>query len=170
MNNERQGIRFFHLVPLFVFLLIFNGCGYSIYRHADLPYKEIGIGLIENRTLEPKLQDKLHKALAEEFLRQGIIFSNTAAYKLTAVINNFEMRSLSEKNGITIQYSILVNADFRLADQTGTIREIKNTRSPFFVSFTGSEDLGSLLAARELAEERALRDIAVEIVGALIYK
>ena len=170
MKNGQQRKRCFSLVPVVLYLFMCAGCGYSVHRHADLPYKEIGIGLIENRTLEPKLGDKLYKALAEEFLAQGIVFNNASPYKLTGVINKYGMTSLSEKNGITIEYSLQVSADFRLVDNEGKVLEIKNISSPFFVSFAGSEDLAGLLASRELAEEKAMRDIASEVVGALIYK
>jgi len=153
-----------------IVLLLAAGCGYSIQRHADLPYKEIAIGVIENRTLQPKLEDKLHNALVEEFLRQGITVNRNSPSKLTAVINNFEMSSLSEKEEVTIQYRVLVNADFRLVDKDGKELEIKNINSPFIVSFAGSEDLGKLLAARETAEDKALKDVASEVAGALIYK
>ena len=47
---------------------------------------------------------------------------------------------------------------------------IKNADSPFIVSFASAEDLGILLAKKELAEEKASRDVAMRIVGALIYK
>jgi hypothetical protein len=43
-------------------------------------------------------------------------------------------------------------------------------KSPFIVSFTGSSDLGTLVATKESAEERAMADIAMELVGELIYK
>lgn len=163
-------MRPFFIIPAIIFLLIASGCGYSVYRHADLPYKEISIGVIENKTLQPKLQDKLHRALTEELLRQGISVNKTSAYRLSGVINKFELSSLSEKQEVTIQYRVVLNADFRLTGDAGKTLEIKKITSPFIVSFTASEDLGRLLAARDVAEERALRDIASEVVGALIYK
>lgn len=167
-TNRRKIIS---LLVLAVALILFvTGCGYSIHGQASLPFREIGIGDIENRTLEPKLQDKLHRALVEEFRKQGISVTPSAEYRITGVINNFNMVGLSEKEDIVVEYSVIVNADFRLVDREGKVREIKNITSPFIVSFTGSEDLGRLLATREIAEERALRDIAMEIVGVLIYK
>ena len=52
---------------------LLSGCGYSVHRQSDLPFSEIQIGTIENKTLEPKLQDKLHTALTEEFMQNGIM-------------------------------------------------------------------------------------------------
>jgi hypothetical protein len=55
-------------------------------------------------------------------------------------------------------------------DKDGKKRVIKNAGSPFIVSFASAEDLGALLAKKELAEVKAARDVAMRIVGALIYK
>lgn len=154
----------------FVSIVLLNNCGYSIHGHDALPFTEIKIGLIENKTLEPKLQDKLHKALTEEFLKQGIRINPAAKLKLTGIIHKFNMVSLSTKKGITIEYRVIINADFKLLDEKGDIKEIKNISSPFIVSFTGSEDFGRLLANKDIAEEKALSDVAMQIVGSLIYR
>lgn len=160
------------LLPVFAFalLFLFNSCGYSVFRHSSLPFTEIAISHIENKTLEPKLQDKLHKALTEEFLRQGISVNPSAGHKLAGVIREFGMVSLSEKKGITIEYRVDVKADFSLFSGEGKKIEIKNISSPFIVSFVGSEDFGTLLANRDVAEEKALKEVAIQIVSELIYK
>jgi hypothetical protein len=169
VKTARLSTPLFFFIPV-LFLVLLNGCGYSIHRQASLPFREIGIGSIENRTLEPKLQDKLHRALVEEFRKQGISVTPAAANRITGVISNFNMVGLSEKEDIVVEYSVMVNADFGVVDREGKVRELKNISSPFIVSFTGSEDLGRLLATRDMAVERAMRDIAMQIVGALIYK
>jgi len=149
--------------------LLLSGCGYSIHRQADLPFTEIQIGIIENNTLEPKLQDKLHQALTEEFMKNGIMVSSVADKKLSAVVHTFDMVILSEKEEITIDFRIFIRADFTLEDRSGK-KEFRNIESPFFVSFASSEDLSTLLAKRDLAEEKAMEDVAMRIVGALIYR
>ena len=159
----------FSLIML-ISLFFLNSCGYSIHRYSQLPFKEIKIGLIENKTLEPKLQDKLHKALTEEFLKQGIMLEPEADLKLTVIIHKFSLEGLSEKNGITVEYRAIINADFMLTDEKGETKHIKNISSPFIVAMTGSSDFGSLIANKDLAETKAMQDVAMEIVGALIYK
>jgi outer membrane lipopolysaccharide assembly protein LptE/RlpB len=149
--------------------LLLSGCGYSIYGHSELPFTAIQIRTIENKTLEPKLQDKLHKALTEEFMKNGIMVSPVADTKLSAVIHTFDMTVLSEKQGIAIEYRVVIRADFTVEDKEGK-KELKKIDSPFIVSFVSSEDISTLLAKKELAEERALKDVAMRIVGALIYK
>jgi outer membrane lipopolysaccharide assembly protein LptE/RlpB len=146
-----------------------SGCGYRIQRKASLPFREIKIGLIENRTFEPKLQDRLHRALTEEFLRQGLTVTPAAERTLTGVIHNYQMNSISQKNGITIEYNVVINADFKIVDGGGKITERKNISSPFIVSFTGSSDMGTLIASRDAAEEKAAKDIALEVAGALLF-
>jgi outer membrane lipopolysaccharide assembly protein LptE/RlpB len=151
------------------FILLLGGCGYSVHRHASLPFGEINIGRIDNATIEPKLQDKLHRALTEEFTKQGILVTPDAQLKLTGSITGFDMISLSEKGGVTVEYQVIVDAHFTIADAQGKLREAKHIRSPFIVSFTGS-DLANLLADRDLAEERAMKDLSQELVGELIFK
>jgi hypothetical protein len=150
--------------------LLLSGCGYSIYRQSDLPFTEIQIRPIENRTVEPKLQDKLYAALTEEFMKNGIRVTPIADTKLSAVIHRFDLVLLSEKKDIAIEYSVIMAADFILEEKDGKKRVIKNADSPFIVSFASSEDLAVLLAKKEVAEEEAARDVAMRIVGELIYK
>jgi len=147
---------------------LLSGCGYSVHRQSDLPFTDIQIGTIENKTLEPKLQDKLHKALTEEFMQNGIMVTPGADTKLSAVIRDFDMKILSEKNDITVQYRIFIRADFTLVYKNGKT-EIKNMDTPFIVTLTASNNLNKLLATKEPVEDQAMRDVAMRLVGTLIY-
>ena len=146
------------------------GCGYSLHGKAELPFSEIRIERIENLTTEPKLQDKLHKALVREFAKNGIAVTPAAGAVLSGTVRKFEMTSLAEKKDISVEYRIIVEADFIFKDQKGAVHEIKKTGSPFIVSSSGPRDMAVLMGSRDLAEEKAASDIAMEIVGALIYK
>ena len=151
-------------------LLTAYGCGYTIHGKALLPFDSIQIGKIENTTLEPKLQDRLHKALTEEFLKQGIEVNPNAGYKLSGTIYQYELVILSEKADIAAEYEVIINGDFRLIDPSGNIKEFKKIGSPFIVSFQSSNMLEDVLASKELASERAIKDMAMEIVAVLIYR
>ena len=157
------------IIGVFLALALY-GCGYGFRPQSALPGQVITIGLIENRTHEPKLQDKLSRALAEEFMKQGIRVERGADYKLTGVVNGFDMVSLSEQGGITVEYRVLVSAEFKLLDAGGRVVMTKNFSSPFIVSVTDPGDLGGLLALKDLAEDRAMSDLAIEITGAVIYR
>lgn len=154
----------------YIAVFVAAGCGYSLHRRADLPFTEIRIGKIENLSHEPKLQDKLHKALVLEFARNGITVTPSVGNVLSGVVRRFEMSSLSEKNDITVEYRITVDADFTYKDHDGNVREIRKVMSPFIISSSGPGEMTLLLGSRGMAEEKAAADIAVEIVGALIYK
>ncbi len=65
------------------------GCGYTLHERTALPFNEIQIEGIENRTLEPKLQDMFYRAITEEFLKYGIGVQSRADYKLSGTINRY---------------------------------------------------------------------------------
>jgi len=150
--------------------LLLSGCGYSVYTRSDLPFKEINIGTIENKTLEPKLQDKLHAALTEEFMKNGIMVNPYADTKISAVVHKFDMTVLSEKNEIAVEYRVLINADFIVEYKDGKKKDFRKIDSPFIISFVSTDDLAMLLAKKELVEKKAMSDVAMRIIGALIYK
>jgi|WetSurMetagenome_2_1015567.scaffolds.fasta_scaffold540870_2 hypothetical protein len=174
VNHKEDSLAFLRpLLSALCFYLVFlslSGCGYSVHTKASLPFEEIQIGTIENRTYEPKLQDRLHRSLTEEFLRQGIAVRSNAEYKLSGVINKFTLQVLSEKADVAAEYQVTILGDFKLIDPKGNIKEFKGVGSPFIVSFSGAGQLNELIANKELASERALKDMASEIVAALIYR
>lgn len=157
------------LFTLHFSLFTFYGCGYTIHGKMSLPFASIQVGKIENTTLEPKLQDKLQMALTEEFLKQGMDVNPNAGYKLSGTINQFELRVLSEKVGIATEYEVIIKGDFSLVDPSGNIEDFKNIGSPFIVSFQSSDMLEDVLALKEIVSERAIRDMAIEMVSILIY-
>ncbi|MBI5640048.1 MAG: hypothetical protein HZA17_06445 [Nitrospirae bacterium] len=168
METGLQQTRIILLSTALAITVMLCGCGYAIHKKAGLPFQKIAIGLIENRTLEPKLQDKLHKALVEEFMRQGISVDPSAPHNLTGTIRTFEMVNIAEKSDVSTDFMVRITADFRLSDKEGKIRELNNFS--YHVYFTGAGDLGLLLASKEVAEESALANISSAVVGALIYQ
>ena len=118
--------------------LLLSGCGYSVTRKAICRLKRYKIGTIENKTLEPKLQDKLHGALTEEFMKNGIMVSPYAETKISAVIQKFEMTVLSEKKEITIEYRILIMQTLSWRTRMEK-KEFRKMDSPFIVSLASSE-------------------------------
>jgi outer membrane lipopolysaccharide assembly protein LptE/RlpB len=169
-KEKRHFRRYTILTTLFIFLFLVSGCGYSLHPQSALPAKEVSIGLIENKTTEPKLQDKLNRALTEEFMKQGVRVVTSADYTVAAVISRFDMVSMSEKEGVTVDYRVTVNVDFRVLDRSGRVVEAKSVSSPFIVSVNEEVNLGILLASKEVAEEKTMRDVAMEIVGELLFR
>lgn len=151
-------------------LLGLSGCGYSLYTKASLPFQSIRIVRIENKTVEPKLQDRLYKALTEEFLKEGIAVSPQAGYKLSCTIYHFELKLLAEQSNVATDYEVIIKGNFELTDPSGKKKEFKDIGAPFIVSFAGSGPLDELLASKEVASDKAIKDMATEIVGLLIYR
>jgi hypothetical protein len=175
MNNKRVtwNMRWFislETICVFCLLLAIYGCGYTIHGRSSLPFDSIQIANIENRTLEPKLQDMLYRALTEEFLKEGISVQSPSGHKLSGTINKFDLKVLSEKSDIASEYEVVIRGDFKLVDPTGKVKDFKGIGSPFIVSFSGSGALNELIANKELASEKAIRDMAMEIVAALLYR
>ena len=88
------------LLSATLLLLVFSGCGYRLQGRESLPFEVIAIERIENKTVEPKLEDRLYDALAEELLRKGISVHPDAGYKLSGSINRFDLRLLSEQYNV----------------------------------------------------------------------
>ena len=146
-----------------------SGCGYAVRGKAALPFTTIRIGKIENKTAEPKLQDRLYSALTDEFLKQGVTVTPDAVYKISGTIHEFSLHVLSEKSDVAVDYEAVVKADFELTDPSGHIKKFKDISSPFIISFSGSGPLNALMASKEQASERAIRDMAAEIVAGVLY-
>jgi outer membrane lipopolysaccharide assembly protein LptE/RlpB len=160
-----------HLLSIAVLLLLLTtGCGYQVHRQSSLPFTEIYIAPIVNKTLEPKLQDKLHRALTEEFVKQGFSIRNAAPYRLTGTVSRFDLYALSSKSGVIVDYRVVIHGVFNLTGPDGKVVATKEFSGPFIVTVSGSENLAELLAAKENAEDTACRDIALQVAGALIYR
>jgi hypothetical protein len=160
----------FPFLALCSLLFAINGCGYTLHGRSALPFQDVAIGVIENKTVEPKLQDNLAVALTQEFLKEGITVTPAAQYKLSGVIHTFSLRILSEKSDVAAEYEVTIKGDFRIIDPSGKITEMKQVGSPFIVSFPSSGQLNELIAFKEQASNRALQDMAAEIVANLIYR
>ena len=166
----RRSFRKYGRIALVGLLLVLAGCGYSMHPQSALPFHEIAVDTIENRTTEPGLQDILHRALVEEFMRQGIEVTPLSKRRVSAVIRSFDMPSLSEKNDVSREYRITVSVDFTVVGEDGQKTYLKNIGAPFMKPFGAPDDMGSLLAAKRIAEEQTLQDVAEQFIGALVYK
>lgn len=169
MRKERHQPVVTALLVMTLSLIFLTHCGYGLHRHAQLPFEEIQVGEIENRTYEPKLQDILNRALTDELQKQGIQVRPSARFVLSGSVKSFSMVGVAEKGDIITEYQMHILADFTLKDKQGTAKEFRNIAPPFIVNVTGSGNFGTLLANKEIAEEQAMKDLASQIVGMLMY-
>lgn len=174
MNNRDQYLLKNYYLPVSLFLVLvflLSGCGYAIQKKADLPFTEIYIGKLNNNTFEPKLQDKLHRTLAEGFSQYGFQVSPSSRYRLEGDITKFEIKTLSEKDLITTEYQIILFCNFRLInDETGSITKIDGITEPFVNYFIAKGRLENVLAQKEMALESSLRELSRELIRHIIYK
>ena len=174
-NGKRQAVigwkknKLYCLLLTFCYLL-FLGCGYTIQTRADLPFDTILIGQIENRTVEPGLQDKFSKAVARAFAEYGFRVSSSARFMLEGEIIRFELEPLVERDLVAIQYEIVIKADFRLIDtkEKRTI-PLVGIDSPFATTFSSTGKLQDVIAQKEMASSRALKNLSQEIVRRITY-
>ena len=163
-NTMHPGV----LILVFVLGLSFFGCGYTIQGKRNLPFRAIAINKIVNKTFEPKLEDRMQTALVNELMVEGFVIDNSSGYKINGSITQFELRTLSEKSGVATEYEVIIKGDFKLIDSSGKTKELRN-HGVFIVSFSSSEQLQTVIALKELATERALRDLSSEIVASIMY-
>jgi Lipopolysaccharide-assembly len=173
MKVQNSKLKIQHLIILSAVCCLLStlfSCGYTLHSKVSLPFHAIQIDSIENRTDEPKLQDKLSQALTDEFLRQGIAVYHGAGYHLRGKIKLFDLRILSETSDVATEYEVIIKGDFTMTNPAGDIKELKDIGSPFIISFSATENLSGLLALKEIASDRSVRDMAQQIVAALIYR
>lgn len=153
-----------------VYCLLFTvfGCGYTLQGRDTLPLTSVKIGRIENKTFEPKLEDKFQKALADELIRNGIMISKSAGHVISGTINDFSLKPLSEKEGVASEYEVIIKARFFLTSPDGKVKELRNS-GVFTVSFSGSGNIENIVAAKEQAAETAMRNLASEIRAGIVY-
>lgn len=153
-------------ITFLLLILLFTGCGYSIRK---TPVGSVNLGRIDNLTLEPKLEDRLAESLVLSLMKNGIRIDRRSDYTLSGAVNSFSLRGLSEKEGITVSYEVIVRGRFYLQNKEGQRREL-SSRGLFIISFAGEGPLEGVLANKEEAVERALSDMADELAASIIYE
>lgn len=159
------------LVPMLLLVgLLVSGCGYTLQSRSTLPFQEVDLGRVENKTHEPKLEDRLARAFGQVLPEYGIDLSKGARYRIEADITKFDLVVLSEVSLYVSEYQVTAVTTARLIDrQTNTVTPITSS-GPFVTYFRSTGGIESVLANKELATDRAMRDIAQDIVQRIIYR
>lgn len=145
-----------------VFLL---GCGYSLVRP---PMASVKLGKIENRTYEPKLQDRFYEALSASLSENGIRISRASGHEIHGSINSLNLRITAEQDDVAAQYEVKVKGRFYLTGPDGESRELSGGGGEFIVSFSGQGDIEYVLSYRDKAVEEALKNISDALVDSII--
>lgn len=174
-RGELKGDKYYismqrHIVLLLVFLLFVAGCGYSVRHSSDLPFHEISISSIMNKTYEPNIEDILYQKISEEFMKQGISVRNSSEYIINGEIKEFTLKILSEKNEFSSEYEVVIKANFTLSGPDGRREEFMSIKSPFTESFIAKREINSIVSLKQIATERALQDLSRRLVQEVIYR
>ncbi len=170
INNLYSG-RLGLATAVFIIVFMLSGCGYSVMKRFSPPFNEIYIANINNNTFEPKLQDKLRRALAETLSEYGFEVTAASRYRLEADITKFEIKSISEMDLITTEYLLLLSCNFRLIDtQTGSVNKIEGISDPFTKYFIAKGKLERVIAQKEAETDSSMRDISRELIRYITHK
>jgi outer membrane lipopolysaccharide assembly protein LptE/RlpB len=196
MNMRRCGLVRITLIVALLFAVTVSGCGYTLQGRADLPFTEVSIGEIENKTPEPKVQDRMHRLLAETMMEYGVDVRNSSRYRIEGEILKFDVHPVAERDLQAIEYRIEVTGNFKIVD-TETLRadvksgaaaapvrklkpgekkalykeeDLGSVSNPYLTYFRSSGLLVDVLAAKETATDKALKDLSQELVLRIIYK
>ena len=178
-----KGLRFkkiFSLVPfvftvhcsLFTAVLLFTvfGCGYQIVGSKHLPFNSVTIKPVQNKTYEPKLEERLHKALSEEFISQGInVMTVNGDISIETTITIFELGSIAAVNENVQEQTITMRVDVKIIDKERVI-EFNSMESPIRITFQSTGTVSDSVMQKERAIDKACREIAGEIVGKMILR
>lgn len=168
-KNRKMSLYFLLFAPCTLLIVFcFAACGYTLYGKAGLPFQSIAVTKIVNKTFEPRLDDRMQIALTDELMRSGFLIDGSSGYRIIGNLTTFELKTLSEKAGVAVEYEVTITGDFRLVDPFGVTRQLRN-RGVFIISFSSSETLQTVIALKEAATDRALKDFSSEIVASIIY-
>lgn len=171
MTKQRSsGFRVLLLTVNFLcFAFLLSGCGYAIQTTTNLPFESISIGEIENKTHEPKLEDRLHAALAQNFLEYGFGISSQAKYRIEGEIYYFELLPTTEVNLTATQYQVIIKVRFKLTDtETGKTIHLA-ADSPFITTFGAAGRLQDIMTQKEIAEDSAMVNLSQTLVSLVVY-
>jgi hypothetical protein len=156
-------------VSFFVCLLV-SSCGYSIIGSSVLPFNSITIKNVRNNTYEPGLEERLHRALATEFLNQGIqVRVRGGTVVMEAAVTNFQLGAIAAVDEIVKEQEITMHVDVRVTDN-GAVTQFTSMQSPIKITFQSTGTVSESVAQKEVATDKACREIATEIVSRIIIK
>lgn len=148
---------------IFSLSIVVTNCGYTIQGKSALPFSSISIDTISNRTYEPRLDDKLRNILTEELIKRGFVVDRSSDYRIYGSINVFELRTLSEKAGVAVEYEVVISGEFKVKTSSGIIKDLRSG-GLFIVSLLSAERIEDVMALKEKAIEKALKDLSEELI------
>lgn len=145
-------------------------CGYHIIGSTSLPFNSITIRQIQNKTYEPRLEERLHDALSKEFIAQGIkVVAGGGDIALEATVTTFELATIAAVNEKVKEQEIIMRTDIKVIDEE-KVTEFTAMESPIRITFQSTGTVSESVAEKERAIDKACSEIAKEIVSKIIIR
>jgi hypothetical protein len=168
MKNSRFKIQNFLILASLIFTLCASSCGYQIIGSRPLSFNSVTIKPVQNKTYEPRLEERLHDVLSKEFLNQGIeVKAKGGDVEIEAIVTTFRINTIGIVEEVIKEQELIMLVDVKLSDNTG-VTEFKAMRSPIKITFQSTGTVSESVAHKKRATDKACREIAKEIVGRII--
>ncbi len=160
-------ICFLFLTSYFSLLI---SCGYHMTGSKLLPFNSITIRPVQNKTYEPRLEERLHNALSNEFINQGIeVKISGGDVDLQATVTSFQLGAVGAVDETVKEQEIIMQVDVKLTDKD-RVTYLKTMQSPIKITFESVGGVSDSIANKELSTDKASREIAREIIGLIIMR
>lgn len=153
-----------------IFCLLIISCGYEFVGSRPLTFNSITIKPVKNNTFEPKLEERMHIALSNEFINQGIeVKSAGGDVDLESTITTFALGAIGAVDETIKEQEVVMHVDLKLISN-GKVTEFKEMASPIKITFQTTGTVSQSVANKEGAADKACREIAKEIVSKIIIQ
>ena len=104
-------------------------------------------------------------------MEYGVDISSSARYRIEGTINKFMIYPVAERNLQAVEYQISIVGNFKIIDtQTKKVTDLGDVTSPYLTYFRSTGLLVSVLAEKDTAAEKAIKDLSQEVVLRILYK
>lgn len=157
-------------ILFFIAFFLFVSCGYRLIGSRSLPFDSVTIKPVKNNTYKPKLEERMHIALSNEFINQGMeVKAVSSDAVLETTITTFALGAIAAVDETVKEQEIIMHVDLRLTSN-GKITEFNSMMSPIRITFQSTGTVGESVAHKEAASDKACREIAKEIVSKIIIE
>ncbi|MBI5195967.1 MAG: hypothetical protein HZA10_06565 [Nitrospirae bacterium] len=152
------------------FAFFLTSCGYHLIGSSTLPFDSVTIKPVKNKTYEPRLEERLHNALAKEFIAQGInVKTEKGDIEIEATVTAFELNTIATLDEKAQEQAIIMKVDIKITDK-GKVTEFASIESPLRITFQSSGSVSQAVVHKEKTVDKACAEIAKEIIGKTVIK
>lgn len=170
MKYIKSGHTFWNSFTIVILIFSLASCGYHMTGSRLLPFHSITIKPVKNNTYEPGLEERLHNALSNEFINQGIeVRYSGGDVELQTTVTSFQLGAIGAVDEIVKEQELLMEVDITLTDKDRVIR-FQSMQSPLKITFESTGTVSETVARKDTAADKASKEIAREIVSQIIIR